>query len=84
MSENKIRKNRTVEERVAEIDKKIQKHEAAVENLRKKKEAILHPKARTAKPSAAMLKKLMEEKNLSYEDVVNMIFQKTGDHNSEE
>lgn len=76
MDERKTRKSRTVEERIAEIDEKIQKHEAAIENLRKKKDAILNPKTRTAKPSAAMLKKLMKEKNLSYEDIVNMVFQK--------
>ena len=76
MDEKKTRKNRTVEERITEIDEKIQKHEAAIENLRKKKDAILHPKTRTAKPSATMLKKLMKEKNLSYEDIVNMVFQK--------
>ena len=76
MDEKKTRKNRTVEERIAEIDEKIQKHESAIENLRKKKDAILNPKTRAAKPSAAMLKKLMKEKNLSYEDIVNMVFQK--------
>lgn len=80
MDEKKTRKTRTVEERITEIDGKIQNHEAAIENLRKKKDAILHPKTRTSKPSAAMLKKLMKEKNLSYEDIVNMVFQKADEH----
>ena len=43
------RKTRTKEERIAEIDKKIESHKKSIETLEAKKEAILNPKPRTRK-----------------------------------
>ena len=43
------RKTRTKEERIAEIDKKIEAHKKSISALEAKKEAILNPKPRTRK-----------------------------------
>lgn len=43
------RKTRTKEERLAEIEKKIEGHKRAITTLETRKEAILNPKPRTRK-----------------------------------
>lgn len=56
------RKTRTKEERIAEIDKKIDAHKKSIVTLEAKKEAILNPKPRTrkAKSVSAIIAKAKE------------------------
>jgi uncharacterized coiled-coil protein SlyX len=52
-STNEKRKmvRRSTEERIAEIDNKIAAHQASIQKLQEKKDAILNPKVRASKAS---------------------------------
>lgn len=74
MSEKRTRTIRPVEERIAEIDKKIAAHQAAIDQLQKKRETALNPKrGGNKKIGVATLKTIMKENGLTCEDVVNLI-----------
>ena len=55
------RKRRTADERISEIDAKIESHKKNIATLEAKKKAILTPKSRKALSMNAILKKAKEK-----------------------
>lgn len=66
------RKRRTVEERISEIDAKIESHKKNIADLEAKKKAILNPKPRKTLSMNAVLKKA-KEKGLSAKDIAKKL-----------
>lgn len=65
---------RPAEERLAEIDAKIESHKSAIQKLEQKREAILNPKPRTSK--AAGMKTLIakaKEAGLTNEEIAEKL-----------
>lgn len=63
MSEGKVAsKRKTKEERVEEIDKKIANYENKIEELKKKKDAILHPMTYSTVMEEAKKRKISPKK----------------------
>ena len=74
MADEKKRVRRSVEERVAEIDKRIGDHKDAISKLEAKKHDLLNPKPRLTK--AQKVKMLVDkagEKGLSPEDIAEKL-----------
>ena len=70
----KKRVRRTIEERVAEIDAKIENHKNAIQKLEQKKQEILHPQIHLSK--AAGLKKIMiavQNKGMENEEIAKRL-----------
>lgn len=67
MAERKIRSK---EERIAEIDKKIEGHKQNIAALEKKKDAILNPKTRARKlTSVTSIVKKAKESGMSSDEI---------------
>ena len=80
MAERKKPVRRPVEERIAEIDKKIATHEANIETLKKRKEGILNSKLNKSK--AAEMKELIAkatESGLTKEQIAEKLGIKLGE-----
>ena len=74
MNEESKRIRRSLEERVAEIDKKIEGHEKIIAKLKSKKEALLNPQIRTRKNTAKKaISTLAKEYGIAEEDVRAML-----------
>ena len=66
------RKRRTVEERVSEIDSKIEAHKKNIAALEAKKKDILNPKPRKVLSMSAIMKKA-KEKGYSVKDIAKKL-----------
>lgn len=60
MESGKKRIRRSAEERIAEIDKKIQYHKDIIEKLAARKEALLNPPKRTRRVNKKTLERSLE------------------------
>lgn len=67
------RTNRTAEERIAEIDRKIEKHKSDIASLEAKKDAILNPKPRKAKMTTSAVIKIAKEAGLTPEEMLERL-----------
>ncbi len=67
------RKRRTKEERIAEIDVKIEAHKKNIATLEERKEAILNPKPRKAPLSMNTIIKRAKEKGYTAEDIAKKL-----------
>ncbi|HIS68774.1 MAG TPA: hypothetical protein IAA58_05340 [Candidatus Gallacutalibacter stercoravium] len=67
------RKYRTAEERIAEIEKKIDYHQNAIAKLEKKKEFILAPKKRRGRVGLASVIKAAKENGMSVQEVAEKL-----------
>jgi len=63
--------SKTIEERVAEIDKKITYHQENITKLTAKREKILNTKKTKVKTKALL--ELLEDKGLSFEDLISIV-----------
>ena len=66
------RKRRTADERISEIDAKIESHKKNIATLEAKKKAILTPKSRKALSMNAILKKA-KEKGYTAKDIAKKL-----------
>lgn len=66
------RKRRTIEQRVAEIDAKIESHKKNIAALEAKKKAILNPKPRKILSMNAIIKKA-KEKGYTAKDIAKKL-----------
>lgn len=66
------RKRRTTEERIAEIDGKIEKYKKTIAELETKKKAILNPKPRKVLSINAIIKKA-KEKGYTAKDIAKKL-----------
>ena len=74
MSENKkVRKWRTVEERIAEVDAKIAYHEEHVKTLQQRREDLINPPKVARKTSMKQIADRIKESGLSTEEVMQLI-----------
>ena len=72
------RTRRTPEERAAEIDQKIQKHQEAVKALEKKKREILHPPKRKTDAQLSRMYRKGEDVGYTQQQIDDRIRQKYG------
>lgn len=74
MEEMETRKRRSLEERIAEIDAKIAKHQDSIKSLKAQKSALLTPpEPKKKKTSIANAIKLAKEKGMSAEDILKKL-----------
>lgn len=74
MEEMETRKRRSLEERIAEIDAKIAKHQDNIKSLKEQKSALLTPpKTKKKKTSIANAIKLAKEKGMSAGDILKKL-----------
>jgi hypothetical protein len=69
----KQRKRRTTEERIAEIEKKIEAHKSNIATLEARKKAILSPKTRKAPLSMSAVMKKAKEKGYTAKDIAKKL-----------
>ena len=72
METNK-RTYRTKEERIADLDAKIEYHKKAIASLEDKKKAILTPKTRKGRVGMSSVVRLAKEKGLSAEEIIEKL-----------
>lgn len=73
MEEKKQRVRRSKEERIAEINAKIERHQKEIRNLEAKKEKILNPAPRTSRVGVNKLIKMAKEQGLSTEEIAKKL-----------
>jgi hypothetical protein len=69
----KQRKHRTTEERIAEIDTKIEAHKNNIVTLEARKKAILTPRSRKAPLSMSAVLKKAKEKGYTAKDIAKKL-----------
>lgn len=73
------RVTRSKEERIAEIDKKIESHKAAIQTLEQKKKDILTPKKRKPRPTAKTVIDLAKKAGMKPEEMIEKLGLKVED-----
>ncbi len=64
---------RTKEERIAELEAKIEYHKKAIVSLEAKKETVLTPKTRKGRISVSSVVKIAKEKGRSPEEILEKL-----------
>lgn len=67
------RTNRTKEERIAEIDRRIEKHKSDIASLEAKKNAILNPKPRKARMTTKTVIDIAKKAGLTPEEMLKKL-----------